>query len=54
LSYDHQPADKLGLLAASVKFATMWVVVSFEFPPFENPVRSVFSTILASGGAYEA
>jgi len=54
LSYDHQPADKLGLLAASVKFATMWVVASFEFPPFENPFRLVFSTVLASGGAYEA
>ena len=54
LSYDHQPADKLGLLTASVKFVTMWVVVSLEFPPFENPFRSVFSTILASSGAYEA
>jgi hypothetical protein len=32
----------------------MWVVASFEFPPFENPFRSVFSTVLASGGAYEA
>jgi len=35
LSYDHQPADKLGLLAASVKFATMWVVVLFYFSPFK-------------------
>jgi hypothetical protein len=32
----------------------MWVVVSFEFPPFENPLQPGFSTILASGGAYEA
>jgi hypothetical protein len=32
----------------------MWVVVSSEFPPFENPFQSVFSTVLASSGAYEA
>ena len=31
LSYDHQPADKLGCLAASVKFATMWVWYRLSF-----------------------
>jgi len=48
LSYDHQPADKLDLLAVSVKFAMMWVVIFCELPP-KNPVRSVLSTVLATG-----
>jgi hypothetical protein len=40
-------------LAASVKFAMMWAVISCELPPLKNPVRSGLSTVLATGGWYE-